>query len=300
VKVAIFGCGPSGLIAAHACALSGAEFHIYSRPEVKGGPPAKSIMYGSQYLHNPIPDLINENEAVDVRYINIGTPEEYRRKTHGAAWDGIAEPADFETEHKAWNIRVAYERLWCRYGLRCRPIQFDAKRCHCTEGWRGYEDTEHASANYEHLKSHVRLEDYDLVVSTVPRTLWRVPGDEFVYSVGWALGDQPNMFPGSKVASFYMAKHNIADNTIICDGTQRNSWNRASKVFSHCTIEWPDLDDKPHPNAVRFVKPLRYATNKSQPLPPSPPWLFAGRFGEWRKGVLTTDVFDQVLKELEQ
>src|SRR3546814_7896241 len=50
VKVLILGCGPAGLIAAHAAKRMDADFIVMSKAR-------KSFMNGAQYLHAPIPGV---------------------------------------------------------------------------------------------------------------------------------------------------------------------------------------------------------------------------------------------------
>lgn len=265
MRVAIIGCGPTGLIVAHACALNGVEFNVFSKKR-------KSFLFGSQYLHEPIPELIEESEGRQVRYINVGTPEEYRRKTHGKWWDGIIAPEDFETEHVAWNIREAYDRLWMRYG-------------------RGVTDAEIRDGTlYVNREDWMKeLAAYDLVISSVPRRLWAVEGDEFTYSEGWALGDAPE--------HGVFVPYDLTDNTIICDGSPDTHYNRLSKVFGYTTVEWPAHTDmnvvkaaESMPEPSQFIKPLAFKASTTHENRTSD-WLHVGRFGAWRKAVLVTDAW---------
>ena len=261
-------------MAAHACAVSGVEFSVYSKRR-------KSYLFGSQYLHEPIPELIGEHEGRPVRYLNVGTPEEYRRKTHGKFWDGIIAPEDFESEHTAWNIREAYERLWIRYG-------------------RGVVHSEIVdgvlyAGGMNWMKE---LAAHDLVISTVPRRLWAVDGDEFIYSEGWALGDAPE--------HGIFVPFDITDNTIICDGSQEVQYNRLSKVFGYTTVEWPahiDIDivmAKPGmPLPSKFIKPLAFTPSATVENETSK-WLHTGRFGAWRKAVLVTDAWHDTINKLKE
>lgn len=273
-SVTIIGCGPTGLMAAHACALKGISFRIFSRKR-------KSFLFGSQYLHEPIPDLIEESEGRPVRYINVGTPEEYRRKTHGKWWDGIIAPEDFETEHTAWDIREAYNRLWIKYG----------------RGVNGAEIVDGAlfvdGSNWmKELAAH------DLVISTVPRNLWAVEGDDFRYSEGWALGDAPE--------HGVFVPYDLDDNTIICDGSAEVSYNRLSKVFGYTTVEWPSHTDMETvtalpgmPKPSKFIKPLAFKPSETKENPTSN-WLHVGRFGSWQKAILVTDAWHDTNKALEE
>lgn len=269
LKVAVLGCGPAGLLAAHAAEMFGCKVDIFSKKR-------KSTLYGSQYLHEYIPGIISQEEGEPIKYITHGTPEEYRRKTHGKWWDGIIAPEDFETDHMAWNIREAYDRLWRTYSDRVTDITFpDPKE------W----------PPYEYVRAHCEIDRYDLVVSTVPRTLWKVEGEEFIYSEGWAVGDAPEK---GRFVPF-----RCDDNTIVCDGTDNVGWTRLSRVFGYTTVEWPHHVSKPPvTGVVRVTKPLRYAANGSDN--PANSFLHVGRYGKWEKGVVVTDAFNEVIKKVQE
>ncbi len=292
IKVAVLGCGPAGLLAAHACEVKGAEYEIFSIP-------VKSKLYGSQYLHNPIPKLTEEGDAgTPVTYINLGTPEEYRRKTHGKWWDGIVAPEEFETNHVGWDIRWHYDELWRRYNHKINAYGIPDKKV--ADKWNttiGFIVT-----------NDLLLYDYDLIVSTVPRTLWTVEGDEFIYSEGWALGDAPDIGQFAEQiidlgdSGFFTsgADGGMPDGHIVCDGTSDVSWTRASKVFGHMTVEWPHHAPKPHPSAVMVKKPLRFKpSEKRWNIANEAHWLHVGRYGAWKKGIVVTDAFDDVMARLE-
>lgn len=284
-RVAILGCGPAGLLAAHACSQAGVEFAIFSKRR-------KSQLYGSQYLHNHIPGITGVNDSVDVKYVVRGTPEEYRRKTHGKFWDGHVAPEDFEPDHKAWNIRQAYDVLWQKYGHLVNdytvPKGEDGYILEFGVFTNGLERIHTSTAvNYD-----IGLDNYDLVVSTLPRVLWMVEGEEFIYSEGWALGDAPE--EGKFIDIF------CDDNTIICDGTPEKAWTRVSRVFGYGSVEWPGyLPEQPHPDAARVLKPLHYKPSASNSNP-TRDWLHVGRYGQFEKGVVVTDAYDQVVKKLKE
>ncbi len=75
--------------------------------------PAKSALYGCQYLHAEIPGLSLRSATVD--YELRGTTEDYRRKVYGPESDVRVSPEDLEGTHKAWDIRSAYSQLWTMY-----------------------------------------------------------------------------------------------------------------------------------------------------------------------------------------
>lgn len=274
MKVAVLGCGPTGLLSAHAAKLCGAEVDIISKKR-------KSHLFGSQYLHEPIYDIITHGEGEPVQYVVKGTPEEYRRKVHGKWWDGIVAPEDFETDHMAWDIRRAYDRLWRMYGSTVKDYEFGGDGDMSSA-------TAYAVANYD-----LGFHNYDLVISTIPRTVWKTDGDEFIYSEGWAVGDAP------EEGRFAPMHDDINDNTIVCDGTPDVSWTRLSKVFGYTTVEWPHHVPKPPiQGVVRVTKPLRYTPGGSEN--PTNSFLHVGRYGKWEKGVVVTDAFNEVQKKIQE
>lgn len=257
-SVAVIGCGPSGLMAAHAGMMSGWNVAIYSRK-------VKSELHGAQYLHQPIPGLPCGTPKV-VTYRLHGTPEDYRRKVYGDSWDGTVSPEDFEENHDAWDLRLAYEHLWESWEYDIRPI--DIK-------W---------SADGG-LPKH--LSKYDLVISTVPRTVWDPEPSHFESTQIWAIGDGD---PTNGYAS-------QEDNTIICEADRYVRWYRSAKIFGHSTLEWPQFWNHsyatvhpPAPGAVRVRKPLRYTGEDHTGF------IHLGRYGAWEKGVLTSDVFFDAMK----
>lgn len=252
-SVAILGCGPSGLMVAHAAEMLGWDFQVYSKKR-------KSHLFGSQYLHKPIPGM-TECHAAIVEYHLEGTPEEYRRKVYGDSWDGTVSPEDLEHDHYAWDIRQTYDKMW-----------------------EVYEDQIY-ELHAENVRSDMHsFPGRDLVISTVPRKLWAQPGDQFLSSKVWAYGDAPEL---GQLAPF-----RPKDFTVICDGTKDVGWYRASNVFGYCTIEWPENNRPPLRGAQLVEKPLSHNSTAASDF------IHLGRYGAWEKGVLTTDVFDKALETL--
>jgi hypothetical protein len=252
--------------------MNGVGFQIFSKKR-------KSFLFGSQYLHEPIPDISDFEASVNITYETVGSPVEYRRKVHGAAWDGVVEPSDFQPHDKAWNIREAYERLWWEYSGRIDYLEIPLK----PEENPG---TAVGIGNYEFIQTKLNISQFDLVISTIPRTYWALPGDQFISSKGWVIGDAPEH------GQFCPFTTDV-DNHIICNGLKEPSYTRLSRVFGYTTIEWPHESKPPIHGISEIIKPLRF---QSGGIPFDKNWLFVGRYGEWHKGVLTTDAFTQVLK----
>lgn len=264
-KCLVLGCGPTGLMACHAATLNGWEVTVVSKKR-------KSFLFGSQYLHEPIPGIVNYDEYENISYTTNGTPEDYRRKCHGDAWDGIIEKDAFEEDHLGWDIRHAYDKLWYLYG-------------------RDVVDHE-ITGDVQQIKTIRHMENADLVISSLPRTVWNIhlPGRDFICSYGWAVGDAPEQGKFCDITT-------ERDNQIICDGTDNVAWTRLSRVFNYTSIEWPDMSEKPVPGASRITRPLHFEPGVGHDS--STFMMHVGRYGTWRKGVLTTDAFKDVFKVTE-
>lgn len=152
----MLGCGPAGLVAAHAAAMLENDVLILSKAR-------KSRMAGAQYLHEPIPGT-PWTESFRVEYTMIGSAEAYRRKVYGDAWDGTVSPEDMTAMHDAWDIRTTYDWLWDTYG-------------EYVQDW-------HASPAA--LSAAIEMFVPDLVVSSVPAPLLCSEGHSFGSTKIWA------------------------------------------------------------------------------------------------------------------
>lgn len=256
-SVAILGCGPAGLLVAHAAQLCGWDFHIYSKKQ-------KSPIFGAQYLHEPIPDITGtdpEDGHVMLSYRLKGTPEEYRHKVYGPSWDGQTSPEDYEGDHYAWDLRAAYEKLWDMYSDSIEDVEIQPMLNRHTT-WRT---------------------GHDLVISTIPRTVWDSNIHNYRVSYIWALGDAEHE---------RVFLHRPPPFTVLCDGTKETAWYRVSNIFGYCTMEWPQWWNRPYASvtppargASRVAKPLEYTGSAARDI------IHLGRYAQWQKGVLTSDVF---------
>lgn len=260
--VAILGCGPAGLMAAHAAAMKGHPVAIFSKPD-SDGKAAKSRLGGAQFLHRPIP-LINNEEEPDamITYLCRGDAATYRQKVYGDdptipfvsmenVRDGMVQPA--------WNLQATYDALWEHLsGGAVNP----------------------ASIGPAWVQAMVDANEFETIISTVP-----LPSICLVHN---------GFEPGG--CSFYTQKITIApecidpglpDNTVLYNGDLGRSWYRASRLFGVGSTEWSDLATRPPADGlVKASKPIR-TTCKC--------WegdvLRMGRNGTWTKGVLTHDAF---------
>lgn len=252
LKAAVLGCGPAGLLAAHGIARGAqragmeAEVRIYSQRK-------KSPLYGCQYLHRDIPGLNLRSQPVDYRL--TGSITGYREKVYGIE-DVAVSPGILETNHTAWDIRQAYEQLWGMY----EPA---------------INDWYLSPGSWRMLWEQLNSEGFGLVISTVPATV--LCADQvctFKSERIWAMGDAPEL---GRLAAVPVE---LPEGTILCNGKPHMDWYRASHVFGHHTVEWPENVEPPR-GASRVVKPI------STTCECNPGVIRSGRYATWTKGVLS-------------
>jgi hypothetical protein len=116
MKVAILGCGPAGLIAAHSAATVGHDVVIYSRKR-------RSITFGAMYLHAPIPDISPDNPEMMIDVNKVGTRWGYAESVYGdpnaeVSWDKFTIGPT-----PGWDLKSAYSKLWRQYNKLIVDVQ---------------------------------------------------------------------------------------------------------------------------------------------------------------------------------
>lgn len=265
MRVCVLGCGPAGLMAAHGALLAGAEdVRIISRKR-------KSELFGTQYLHAPIPGM-TDRPAVDVRYTLRGDVEEYRRKVYGEDWTGKSSPEDLDEEHEAWDIRQTYNALWDTYG----------------------DYIIHEEMNKRWVEEFMRgapRAGFDLVISSIPRPLTCLESHVFPSTTVWAIGDAPER------GQFVPMRDGIENNTVLCNGESEPSWYRLSKVFNYASVEWPGRVKPPLDGVALVEKPLKTNCNCHDD---DDGIVFVGRYGRWEKGVLSHEAYQDAFAAVER
>lgn len=141
MEVAVLGCGPAGMMAAHACARAGVDFTIISNK-------ARSKIGGAQYLHKAIPGATFTQPDGVVNFYRQGHPQVYASKVYGdpcapTSWDSFDPGA-----HDIWNMQRAYETLWAVYHTEI-----------------------HNQVITEESQVRSLLDRYDMILSTIPRII---------------------------------------------------------------------------------------------------------------------------------
>lgn len=256
-RVAVLGCGPAGLGAAHAARVAGLKADVFSVRR-------KSEMFGAQYLHKPLPGM-TETAPVPVRVVLMGTHDDYRRRVYGDQADDVpvVSTEDLPPEHDAWDIRSTYENMWLAYADQIREATVDAA----------------------FVANLLLAGEYDQVFSTIPLPALCADREHtFTSQDIWALGDAPER------GVFASDIADPGNNVIICNGNGAASWYRAAKVFGRTTVEWPLTAADAPPDASRVRKPLANDCDCWDEV------VRLGRYGKWEKGVLVHHAYEEALE----
>lgn len=150
MSVAILGCGPAGLLAAHAAQQNGWQPAIFSIKQ-------KSVIPGSVYLHESIPGLTEPYPDNYVQYIRMGTSAGYAEKVYGDAERNTGWEHYMQT-YPSWNAVRAYDKLW------------------------EYFEHEIAGVPVSPFLLNQLLGEFDTVISTVPAQLLCMKPSEHFFS----------------------------------------------------------------------------------------------------------------------
>ena len=254
-RAAILGCGPAGMFATHALTEAGWDVVVYSRKR-------QSQMFGAQYLHRPIPGLPEHKTSLEYRL--VGTADGYAAKVYpgGKVPAGQVSPVTLEGMHDAWDIRMAYFDAYERYEHMIMNANIDAS-------W--------AAGMFGSSESRKK---WGLVINTIPApAICDNDRHQFISQKVWAVGDAPEL---ERYCPIY-----CPESTVICNGEPERAWYRLSNVFGYTTCEWPEERKPPLSGVAEVIKPLTHDCDC---------WgdriIGLGRYGAWRKGVLSHEAYE--------
>jgi len=261
IRIAVLGCGPAGLLAAHAVALVGFEPMIYSRKK-------KSFLGGAQYLHRSIPGITPEDPEGHLEYRMVGDEETYTQKVYGAGPDvPISSWRNYEGRdaEPAWDIRSAYDRLWGEYEKSVVNVP---------------------SITPETVREILRMGHTDMIANTIPAPyLCEAKANPRVKEF--------HFFNSQEVRVNESPMHGPEDNLIVYDGTDDRSWYRSSKIFGVGGTEWSTKGRKPPlPDIKTIRKPIGTNCDCWNGL------IRLGRHGHWHKTVLSHHAFVEMAVHL--
>jgi hypothetical protein len=213
-EVAIVGCGPAGLLAAHAVAIAGHAPVLYSK-KAEMSPNARGV-----FLHRPVPGITSGVERQTISLVAVGSRYTYAEKVYGredapTSWDKYANRAV-----SGWPIASAYLRLWDLYSPLVREAEIGPEEAVALD-W-----------------------SYPLVINTAPAyALCKVrPWHRDV--------DGVHLFPSRRIWVRHEAPVGLPNNTMMYNGRSQDPWCRASRLFGVGATEY----GSPQPNAHEGIK----------------------------------------------
>lgn len=217
-RVVVLGCGPSGLLAAHAASMEGADVQIFSHK-------TPSYISGAQYLHERIPGLTMGIDG-HILFTKTGSASGYAKKVYGSSsmdtsWDRF----DIGVSRPAWSMQKAYKRLWAMY----------------KDAISDY----HVSTPGEALA----LEGIgaDLFITSLPQAVMCSNPEHIFESVPM------HIVPDGDPAIAW-----VPENTVIYNGHPGIAWSRASNLFGHVSIEFPRTPPFHVDNLLHGFKPTMH------------------------------------------
>lgn len=211
----------------------------------------KSYMRGAQYLHRPIP-------------LSPGEP-----------------PEPFRVRYLLRGSADAYRAKV--YGPDYRgPVSPED----LTEDHEAWDIRETYDALWDSYGKFVIDEDLSRAGKIHALAAWARP-DFYISTVpAPLLCEQPHVcaFRSEDIWSNDMEVMAMSDNSVICNGEKAPAWYRSSKIQGHTTVEWPHWS-RPPISVTNVVKPL------STTCECNPDIERMGRYGEWKKGVLSHSAF---------
>ena len=118
-EVAIIGCGPAGMLAAHAVVRAGHQPVVYSDN------PDPVPVTGGVYLHEPVPEVASTEPDGEVNFRKVGSEAGYAAKVYGDVGARTSWGLCSQGKRPAWALQPAYEALWGLYGAAVHQLAVD-------------------------------------------------------------------------------------------------------------------------------------------------------------------------------
>jgi len=249
MKVAVIGCGPAGLAAAHAAVGLGAAVTVIA-------PKQQTPQRGPLLIQRPIPGINTSHpDATIYQCVVGGSILDYRYKLYGDINIGINGNI-LQPHYHAWDHFRTYDRLWELY----------------------------QDLVQDRTVSSIELMDmqdeYDLVVSTA--SAQKLCHRNQVLEARHSTSDMHTFQFAPVRITPYCEYPEQPDNTIVFNADPNVQWVRSSRVFGNEVTEWPangmllDASGKIREDSRLILKPIWTNCNCY------PRVLRTGRFGKWK------------------
>jgi hypothetical protein len=205
MRIAVLGCGPSGLLAAHACEKSGHDVTIFSKAR------EPSPLTGAQYIHEPIPGLTTKQPDGVVMFHKVGTAEGYANKVYGRMDAPTSWSIFPEGQLPMWSMKKVYEKLFREWHDRINTRDIDKE-------WLDYLEN--------------KRDMFALVVSSIPCPIICERDHDFP-SVTVTFEPHDHKDP------------NLGEHYIIYSGSETDPWYRSSRVGGLGWYEYGGEYDQP-------------------------------------------------------
>lgn len=258
MNIAVLGCGPAGLLAAHAAVLNGHTPTIYTDIA------QPSRIGGAQFLHRAIPGVTLDHHHPDAlcEFIFMGSGEGYARKVYGDPRAPTSWGSYRAGLHTIWNMQAAYDVLWERYNKRVTTLEVDKHTVYRME-----EEVIFSCIPATVLCDHMRNENG--AIKTCDFTSQQV----------WIVQDRNYLERGT--------------NQIVYNGYPAQRWYRWSSLFGTSFFEYPFKPTEDQ-SAVRVVKPL----STTCPGPARSGVYRMGRYGSFKKTALIHHAYEEAMEVL--
>lgn len=180
-RVAVFGCGPAGLIAAQTLEMMGVGKNLI---DIFSWSLEPSPIGGAQFLHLPLLDPAEPADAM-IRFEKLGDRHLYASKVYGDPWVKTSWQQYPEEQVPAWNLKRVYEQLWELWHE--RMIEEEVNRS----------NVEHFRNTYWRIFSTIPPSEYCNGPHRFPRTRIKLAKDDSVK------GDNVVRYSGRKEDKWY-------------------------------------------------------------------------------------------------
>ena len=279
MRLAVFGSGPSGLMAAWAALQCGAQVTIFDPSGLAGVQTRINLNAGVFLLHDRCDIIPLTGTERAVRFGVIGDKytnghelvQMYRRKVYGPQYEGPVSLQEYAGTTREYD------------GLRAERLLFDILHTMIREGAIG---TEHGITEDIDLY----LQDFDRIIVTAPA--WAAFGIK-----NWHTTFAPYMSP----IAVHEGDAPLDESYVLYAPQPDVPWYRVSGVFGRFVMERPYNQAQPEDRILyKPTTPPPFIESHIAELEAGGQVLFAGRFARWEKGIEQHAVYYGTLRWLKK
>lgn len=200
-EIAIIGCGPAGMLAAHAVVRAGHQPVVYSDN------PEPVPVTGGVYLHESIPGVSGKKPDGEIDFRKVGSEAGYAAKVYGNVGARTSWRRFGQGKRPAWALEPVYKALWGLYGHAVHQLAVD------------------------HDRAAGLAAEYPLVLSSAPAPHLCLHNGQM---------KPVHKFPERHVYYIDHAPKVVQNNMMVYNGRMSDPWFRSSRVFGVAVTEFPE------------------------------------------------------------